>query len=529
MTLLKQTAPDEILPADKVPRWVVGAPATVAAHIKRYWALWLAVAAVSAAAMIGLNTGMERLLSAWNNPYSYGHSYLVLPMAAWLFFVGIRGANIGRIGPSVVGFVALLAAVSLYAVAEILETTLGMQVALPLILLAAILALAGPAFARYAVIPSGMLYFTVRIWDHIVGFLQDAATWAVTAWLRWSGIIAHIDGHLITIRAGVMEIAEGCAGLRFVLVSLILAAFFGFAWLRRWRSRLLLLAVAVFGSMLANWVRIYSLVLIGDWTSMQHYLITESHYAYGWVLFSVFMAPVLWFGLWLESREPPGPKRSGALAVRHVSPAFAFLVAGLFASAVVASPALLRSGSEIPGEPQPLQLVSEPPAGWESTAIASDWHPEFLSPPLVGHEAFTSGTGIPVDVFIARYLRQQPDSKLITDIGPLSPGWRPTGTRTQEVSLGDELRQVRSSELASARGGRLVMSWYLVGGRPAHQANVARLLQIPALAQGRRDASVIALSAPCDLSCDGAEASIRAFLEAYGQPLEALAAGKKTD
>ena len=528
MALLKRTAPDAALLSERLLQWALMAPTVLAAHSRRYWALWLALAGVSAAAVIGLSTGMERLLSAWNNPYSYGHSYLVLPMAAWLFIVGIRGTNIARIGPSVVGFIALVAAVSLYAVAEVLETTLGMQVTLPLILLAAIFALTGPDFARYAVIPSGMLYFTVRIWDRIVGFLQDAATWAVTAWLRWTGIIAHIDGHLITIRAGVLEIAEGCAGLRFVLVSLMLATFFSFAWLRRWRSRLILIAVAGFVSILANWVRIYSLVMIGDWTSMQHYLITESHYAYGWVLFYLFMAPVLWFALWLESREPPGPERRGAPTVRRVAPAFTFLVAGLFAAAVIASPALLRGGPGISAEPHRLALISQPPAGWENAAIATDWRPEFLSPQRVGHEAFISETGVQVDVFIARYLSQQPDSKLVTTMAPLSRGWRSTATRTQEVSLGDEMRQVRSTELVSGSGTRLVLSWYLVGGRPAHEANVARLLQIPALLEGRRDASVIALSAPCDLRCDGAEASIRGLLEAYGQNLEALAAGKAT-
>ena len=525
MALLKPTTPDEIMLPQRVLQGLARAPALVTAHLKRYWALWLAVAGVSAAAVVGLNTGLERLLSDWNNPYSYGHSYLVLPMVAWLWFTGIRGANIPRIGPSVVGFIALLVAVSLYVIAEILDTTVGMQVTLPLILLATILALTGPGFARYAVIPASMLYFTVRIWDQIVGFLQDAATWAVTAWLRWTGIIAHIDGHLITIRAGVLEIEEGCAGLRFVLVSLMLAAFFSLAWLRRWRSRLLLMAVALFVSMLANWVRIYTLVLIGDWTSMQHYLITESHYVYGWVVFYLFMAPVLWFALWLESREPPVPVRRGAPKVGHVSPAFVFLIAGLFASAVVAGPALLRAGPGIPAEPHPLQLVAEPPAGWERTAIAADWRPEFLAPPLLGHEAFISGTGVQVDVFIARYLSQQPDSKLVTGIAPLSRGWRAAGTRTQGVSLGDELRQVRSSELTSAAGNRLVLSWYLVGGQPAHQAKTARLLQIPALLRGRRDASVIALSAPCDLRCDEAETSIRAFLEAYGQRLESLASG----
>ncbi len=41
--------------------------------------------------------------------------------------------------------------------------------------------------------------------------------------------------------------------------------------------RLLLLMVAGFAAMVANWVRIFTLVLIGDRTAMEHSLIVDSH------------------------------------------------------------------------------------------------------------------------------------------------------------------------------------------------------------------------------------------------------------
>ena len=496
----------------------------VVAHLGRYWALWLAIAAVLLAGVVGLDTGIQRLLFRWGDPYSYGHSYLVLPMAAWLFIAGLRGERLERVGPSLVGLVALVAVVAFYTLSEIMDFTLGMQVALPAILLAGVLALAGLHLARYAVIPVGMLYFTVPVWDHIVVFLQDAATGVVTTWLQWTGITAHIDGYLITIRSGVLEIADACSGLRFVLVSLMLAGFFAFLWLRRWRSRFLLLAAAVFASMLGNWVRIYTLVLIGDWTSMQHYLITESHYAYGWVIFYLFMAPVLWFGLWLESREPRGPARRGLPRVGHVSSPAAFLIVATLAVATVASPALLRGG-DLPAKPQEVELLPDPPEAWQRVDSAADWQPQFVMPHAVGREALVSQAGHQLDVFLARYLSQQPGSKLIANMNTLNPGWHTVATRTVELHVGTEERRVRRTELSSAAGRRLLLSWYVVGGRTAHQEQMAKLLELPALLEGRRDGAVIAVSALCGIDCEAAERVMRDFLFGEGIRLEQLAGG----
>ena len=524
MAPFAQTLRDYTLRPQQLLRLIAAAVSLVGAHLGRYWALWLGVAGVFLAAVAGLDTGIQRLLFRWNDPYSYGHSYLVLPLAAWLFVAGLRGQVLGRVGPSVAGVMALVAVVAFYGLSEVMDFTLGMQVALPAIVLAGILALAGFQLARHAVIPVGMLYFTVPVWDHIVGFLQDAATAVVTTWLRWTGITAHIDGYLITIRSGVLEIADACSGLRFVLVSLILSSFFAFYWLRRWRFRLLLLAAALFAAILGNWVRIYALVLIGDWSSMQHYLIAESHYAFGWVVFYLFMAPVLWFGLWLESREPRAPARAGAPRVERVASPAAFLVVAILASATVASPALLRGG-EVPAEPQQVHLLPDAPEAWEKVDASGDWQPEFVLPHMVGRDAFVSQTGDQVEVFLARYLRQQPGSKLIATMNTLAPGWRVMTTSTLNVVIGDETRRVQSSEIASRTGRRLLLSWYVVGGRTTHDEKLAKLLEIPALLIGRRDGAVIAVSSSCGVTCDGAEEALSGFLESSGFALEAVAAG----
>src|SRR5690606_39451568 len=52
-------------------------------------------------------------------------------------------------------------------------------------------------------------------------------------------------------------------------------------------SRVMLLIAAGGISIVSNWIRVYSLILIGHYTRMQHYLIVEEHYYYGWAIFTV--------------------------------------------------------------------------------------------------------------------------------------------------------------------------------------------------------------------------------------------------
>src|SRR5690606_1104436 len=139
----------------------------LSSHLRRYWPLWLAFAVTGIAAVVGLHTGISRLLPRWNYPYN--HSYLVVPLAGWLMLKAAREAGIARIAPSPLGIAAVLCAVLAYALSETLDITLGMHVMLPVILLAVIAALAGLPLARVALLPVGFLYFTIPIWDLTIG------------------------------------------------------------------------------------------------------------------------------------------------------------------------------------------------------------------------------------------------------------------------------------------------------------------------------------------------------------------------
>jgi exosortase len=290
MTDLEDVAPSF---TDRVSARVKDGLAESGAHLGRFWPYWLGLSMVAAAAATGFSTGLDRLFERWIYPYD--HSYLVLALATWLLISRLKRAELTRVGPSPVGGLAVVAVVLVYALAEILDFTLGMQFMLPMLLLAVLAALVGLKFAGYAALPVAFLYFTIPIWDLLVRPLQEMSAAVVALAVQWTGITAFIEGHRITLAAGAFEIAEGCSGIRYLFNSLAVAAFYGLCWYKRWRTRLLLLAVAGGMAIVSNWIRIYALIVVGDVTSMQHYLIAESHDGFGWVVFIICMAPVLWF------------------------------------------------------------------------------------------------------------------------------------------------------------------------------------------------------------------------------------------
>ncbi len=62
-------------------------------------------------------------------------------------------------------------------------------------------------------------------------------------------------------------------------------------------------------AILANWVRVFSIVLAGHLTNMKHPLITKGHYWFGWGVFAVAM--VLFFVVESRFSSPAKAKSDG--------------------------------------------------------------------------------------------------------------------------------------------------------------------------------------------------------------------------
>lgn len=490
----------------------------------RLWPLLVAFLCALIAMSLGMSIGIERLIDRWN--FAYGHWFLVIGMSAYLLIAALGASPVERVGPSLVGVLGIALVVPVYWFSELLDFTLGMQVLLPILLLALVHALGGWNLCRAAIIPIGFLYFAIPIWDLAVRPLQLISISAVSWGLSIAGPPAHLEGTHITIPYGIFEIAGGCSGMRYFMVALSLAAFYGLAFYRSWTRRLILFAVAGLAAMVSNWIRIYTLILIGNATEMQHYLIVESHDAYGWLVFVVSMVPVLFLAKRMEPTASLAEASEApvvAAGAPYRASALSFFMFGGVASALISVPAITRGDQNIPDSPVIIELVPESDHHWTRLPPAPEWQPAFQSPYLEVRQTMGLLDAPTVALYVGRYEQQQPGSKLLAAGNELHPGWEITGSRTRVIESGSFSRQVTEVDLSSSGSRRQLWTWYIIGGKPVADPVRAKLSEFVALMRGRRDGAIVGLSANCELDCDAALSSMGRFVADFGARLESIA------
>jgi exosortase A len=154
------------------------------------------------------------------------------------------------------------------------------------------------------IFPAAFLVFILPFWGVLVPLLQDLSVIAVTFIMSFTSIPTYVEAQTITIPAGVFEIAGGCSGLRYLLVSLSVSTMFIFLYINNIKNAAIFFVIAILGALITNWIRITLLIIIGEYTDMQSSLMTD-HNMFGWYLYIPFMFLLFKWGELLSSNEFP--------------------------------------------------------------------------------------------------------------------------------------------------------------------------------------------------------------------------------
>ncbi len=196
--------------------------------------------------------------------------------------------------------------------------------------------------AMLAILPIlGLLIFTIPIWSELTGLLVNLSSLVVGKAVKLSNITVLIDGSSLFLPSGTIYIADGCSGIRYLIISVLMGYILILINQYKLRTAISTLVIAIALGLFANWLRIYLLVLIGYHTEMQSSLMSD-HETFGWILFACLLVPAIYF-------SPIGrhPAKIIALAKRPRLLPLAALSIG---------PLLLNINSTIPSPHSPLQL-----------------------------------------------------------------------------------------------------------------------------------------------------------------------------
>ena len=223
---------------------------------------------------------------------TYTHGWLILLVCVALTIRARRELAAAPTQPAPLAHLALAGAILAWLVCyrasiESLEVAL-----LPVIFWLAATAAFGWAVGRLLLFPVAYLYFALPIWYPTP--LQDLTVLAMHGLLTITGPAALFTGDVIHIPNGTFRIEEGCSGLHFMIVGLAVAALYGEQQRDPWRIRAWQLALMAALAVLANWVRVYTVIEAGYLTDMQSYLVRVSHYGFGWAVFAATLVVFFW-------------------------------------------------------------------------------------------------------------------------------------------------------------------------------------------------------------------------------------------
>lgn len=256
-----------------------------------------------AALLISMWPSVSGILSRWTKiDESYSHGYLLLALSLWLCYQSWQKVQ-PRASLHTMWLLPFIVGLGLYATGDLLLIqALRELMVVPLIMLA-LLVLWGWRQMLPFLIPIGIVFLAIPVWDYGAYTLQEITVVVNDVLLGLLGIQFHIEGVYVYLTGiGAFEVAHGCSGLRYLLVSIVLTSVYGHLNYRLWKTRSLLIALGIGFALITNWVRVFVIIYVGYATNMKSSLI-ENHEFFGWILFAVTLVPLMLIARRLETTK----------------------------------------------------------------------------------------------------------------------------------------------------------------------------------------------------------------------------------
>lgn len=419
------------------------------------------------------------LLWIWSHDGTYQYAFLIFPLSAWTAFGLRRKISVSPPKPSLWGLAVVAALIFIWYAGHRLDVNLPQHFALVALFPALILAIWGWRALWVLAFPLGYLVFAVPWGDGLVGPLQDITAHLAVRALELTGTPVLLNGREIVTPSAVWMVADACSGVKFFIACTALGCLYAYLMYRSWWKRVLFVAFAAVAPIIANGLRVYFTVLIGDTWGLKYATGTD-HMIFGWQFFGTVLLLLLLAGWFFRDRlivreYPPanGDRLPGARTAVWLA-AIVLLVAGPVLAGGLATPAPV---------PETVRLVAPAVAGWQGPRAAADsWRPVFKGAAGQVQAAYQSAArGDVVELFHAVYTGvPRRGHNLITygnDVYDPAQS-QILGSTTRQVGLSDgRSLAARELRLTGVAGSRLVWYWYCIDRHCTPSPVLAKLAQ----------------------------------------------------
>lgn len=335
----------------------------------------------------------------------------------------------------------------------------------------------------------GIFLFALPFWSGQL--LVELSSLVVGFILQLSDLTLHIQDNQILTPWGTIIIADGCSGLRYFIISLLLAYLLCLLNSYSIKTGALVFLLAIALGLITNWLRITIIVLIGYHTEMTHSLVRD-HELFGWILFAIIMFPALYFA--------PQYKTNLSPITTHYRFSLWILLAWLSGPVIY----FLIPFHTADKNPIQLKLQNHYALSWAKPGL-------FLHYPPADQILNKGIKHADIDIHIELMLlsAKQKQDKLVPYMGSLYDDyqWRLTSNQAYSNSKIDilENRQTRERILLAYR--------YQVGDWITASYSKAKLLQIPAKLTNQHYFGFWSAQIICKSNCSSELVVMKGFVE----------------
>jgi exosortase A len=470
---------------------------------------WTAHLAALAGLILVLGLLYARTVAAavtvwWVSP-TFSHCFLIIPVVAYL--VWDKRRTLAQLTPAAYPralWLALpvMAAAFVGSLAAINELE---QLALIAFVQVLALSLLGPKVYRAVLFPALYLFFLVPMGEYLIGPLQRFTTWFIDQGLTLLGILHYTEGNLIELANGRFQVAEACAGLRFLIATIAVGALFSYLTYRKWRKIALFMLACVIVPIIGNGFRALGIVLLAHFSD-NRIAVGADHLVYGWGFSVAILALLMFVGSKFADEFPPEPAAvtPPRPARAHLLP-LTVLLSLVAVSAVPAFAAWHASGK--PVEASVFAVVPEI-QDFSTESVSHDWAPGFQAPDAKLEFAMRKD-GPAVDVFVDYY--SGAGRNLISSANKFwdEEVWHPIAERQASAKVGAAPVTFRELQIGSAGVTRLIWWTYVSNGAFTQSGLAVKLDHVKSAFIGGRGAALLALSTPIDGETETARARLR--------------------
>lgn len=415
----------------------------------------------------------QGMVAIWGQSDTFSYGYLVLPMAFWSLWQSSQRLGDVDWRPSLLGLLAVLPAAGAWYVGEAVGVQAVAQYGMVGFFIAGCWAILGNAAAWR--LRFGLLFtlFAVPIGEFLIPWLMDVTADFTVAAVHLTGIPVYRTERFFMLPSGNFEVVEACSGIRFLIVTMVLATWYAQqTYVSIWR-KLAFIAMAGVIMNIANGIRAFIIVLLVHY-SEGRIGVGYDHIVYGWVVFIISLLIIVKLGGLFREADFRQAPLGGSLRLANTGGVAGAVVVVLAALIGVRTGEAMMTAS-MTGQPLGDLRMPAPASGWSGpNAVQLGFAPAYQTPDQSEAARYT-GAGGEVEVHQFKY---SVESEIIRYDNRLFDGddFRLISSDEREIELGDAGRLRLQRRVIERDGERLIMlSWFDIGGRLTHSRIEAKL------------------------------------------------------